>query len=385
MTGVLSGEEVPETVEYKIKGKNGREFWVLLNTTLVYENGFPKGATAVVHDITERKLAEEALRRSEEKYRLLVDNANDGVFIAQEGRIKFPNPKVMQILGYTASELAGIHYLDLVHPDDRIIVHQAREKRATLGETASVFSIRIMTRAGRELWVQISSVPIFWDERPATLNFVRDITDQRIKENELTQTVEKLRKVTGATVQAMAQTVEVRDPYTAGHQKRVSNIARAIATEMALSADRVEGIRMAGNIHDIGKISVPAEILSKPGTLTDIQFALIKAHPKTGYEILRGIEFPYDIARIVLQHHERIDGSGYPHGLCGDDILLEARIVAVADVVEAMSSHRPYRPALGIEKAFDEISAKKGKAYDPLVVEAFEKALERGHLELKID
>ena len=385
MTRVLSGEKVPEMVEYRIKGKNGREFWVLLDTKLVYENGFPKGATAVVHDITERKLAEEALRRSEEKYRLLVDNANDGVFIAQDGRIKFPNPKVMQILGYTADELAGIQYLDLVHPVDRVIVHQAKEKRATSSETASVFSIRVVSRTGREIWAQISSVPIFWDERPATLNFVRDITDQRIREDELRQTVEKLRKVTGATVQAMAQTVEVRDPYTAGHQKRVSNIARAIATQMALSSDMVEGIRMAGNIHDIGKISVPAEILSKPGTLTDIQFALIKAHPKTGYEILKGIEFPYDIARIVLQHHERIDGSGYPQGLCDDDILLEARILAVADVVEAMSSHRPYRPALGLEKALEEISLKKGKLYDARVVEAFEKALKKGDLDLRND
>jgi HD-GYP domain-containing protein (c-di-GMP phosphodiesterase class II) len=152
---------------------------------------------------------------------------------------------------------------------------------------------------------------------------------------------------------------------------------------MALSADMVEGIRMAGNIHDVGKISVPAEILSKPGTLTDIQFALIKAHPKTGYEILKGIEFPYDIARIVLQHHERIDGSGYPQGLCDDDILLEAKILAVADVVEAMSSHRPYRPALGIEKALEEVSSKKGQLYDLGVVEAFEKALKKGSLELE--
>ena len=383
MTKVFSGEKVPETVEFKIRGKNGREFWVLLNTKLVYENGFPKGATAVAHDITERKLAEEALRNSEEKYRLLFDNANDGVFIAQNGRIKFPNPKMMQILGYTADELAGIPYLDLVHPDDRIIIHQAKEKRATNAETASVYSIRVTNKAGRQIWAQISSVPIFWDERPATLNFVRDITCQRIAEDELRQTVEKLRKVTGATVQAMAQTVEVRDPYTAGHQKRVSNIARAIATEMTLSTGMIEGIRMAGNIHDIGKISVPAEILSKPGALTDIQFALIKAHPKTGYEILKGIEFPCDIARIVLQHHERIDGSGYPQGLCGDDILLEAKILAVADVVEAMSSHRPYRPALGIEKALEEISSKKGKLYDPRVVEALEKALKKGSLELE--
>jgi len=383
MTKILSGEKVPETVEFKIKGKNEREFWVLLNTKLVYESGLLKGATAVVHDITERKVAEEALRRSEEKYRLLVDNATDGVFIAQDGRIKFPNPKMMQILGYTADELAGVPYLDLVHPDDRVIIHRAKEKRLTNGETASVYSIRVTNKTGRQIWAQISSVPIFWDERPATLNFLRDITFQRIAEDELMQTVEKLRKATGATVQAMAQTVEVRDPYTAGHQKRVSNIARAIATEMTLSSGMVEGVGMAGNIHDLGKISVPAEILSKPGILTDIQFALIKTHPKTGYEILKGIEFPWDIARIVLQHHERIDGSGYPQGLCGDDILLEARILAVADVVEAMSSHRPYRPALGIEKALDEVSSKKGKLYDPQVVEAFEKILMAGKLELE--
>lgn len=383
MTKVFSGEKVPETVEFKIKGKTGREFWVLLNTKLVYENGFPKGATAVVHDITERKLAEEAVHSSEEKYRLLVDNANDGVFIAQNGRMKFPNPKMIQILGYTADELAQIQYLDLVHPDDRAIIHEAKGKRATNGETASVYSIRVTNKTGRQIWAQISSVPIFWDERPATLNFVRDITHQRIAEDELRQTVEKLRKVTGATVQAMAQTVEVRDPYTAGHQKRVSSLARAIATEMKLPPAMVEGIGMSGNIHDIGKISVPAEILSKPGALTDIQFALIKAHPKTGYDILKGIEFPWDIARIVLQHHERVDGSGYPQGLRGDDILLEAKILAVADVVEAMTSHRPYRPALGIEKALEEISSEKGKLYELSVAEAFEKALNKGNLGLE--
>jgi len=385
MTKVFSEGKAPETAEYKFKGKSGREFWVLLNTKLVYENGFPKGATAVVHDITERKLAEEALRRSEEKYRLLVDNANDGVFIAQNGRMKFPNPKMMQILEYSADELAEMHYLDLVYPEDRVIIDRVKERSPKEGESASIYSIRVRNKAGRQIWAQISSVPIYWNERPATLNFVRDITCQRVAEDELRQTVEKLRKVTGATVQAMSQTVEVRDPYTAGHQKRVSNIAGAIATEMSLSPAMVEGIRMAGNIHDIGKISVPAEILSKPGSLTDIQFGLVKTHPKTGYEILKGIEFPWDIARIVLQHHERIDGSGYPQGLLGEDILLEAKVLGVADVVEAMTSHRPYRPALGVAKALDELSSKKGILYDARVVEAFEKAIKAGNLELEKD
>lgn len=383
ITNVLSGNEVPDTVEYKIKGKNGREFWVLLNTKLVYENGFPKGATAVVHDISERKLAEESLRKSEERYRLLVDNANDGIFIAQQGKIKFPNPRTLEILGYSAEELSELPYMELIHPDDRLIVQRVKDRRVSLGETTSIYSVRVRTKAGKEMWAQISSVPIFWEDKPATLNFVRDITAQKIAEDELRQTIDRLRKVTGATIQAMAQTVEVRDPYTAGHQRRVSNIAGAISTEMDLPPDMIEGIRMAGNIHDIGKISIPAEILSKPGSLTDIEFALIRAHPKTGYEILKGIDFPWNIAQIVLQHHERIDGSGYPQSLCEEDILLEARILAVADVVEAMASHRPYRPSLGLEKAVEEVSSKKGKLYDVRVVHAFEKALAAGYLELK--
>ncbi len=189
------------------------------------------------------------------------------------------------------------------------------------------------------------------------------------KEN-LKQTLSKLRKTLGATIHAIAFTVETRDPYTAGHQKRVSNLARAIATEMGLSEDRIEGIRMAGIIHDLGKISIPSEILSRPGILTDIEFDFIKIHPRIGYDILKDIDFSWPIADIVLQHHERSDGSGYPQGLSGEEILIEARIIAVADVVEAMASHRPYRPALGIQKALEEISKQKGKLYDEKAVNA---------------
>lgn len=367
---VLAGEKVPETVEFQIRGKGGREFWVLLNSRLVYENGFPKGATVVVHDITERRIAEEALRQSEEKYRFLVNNANDGIFIAKDGRITFPNPKTLEMLGYRPEELGAISYPDLVHPDDRSILHEAGVRMARGQTTSETFSLRVGNKEGKELWVAISSVPIMWESGPATLNFVRDITVQKKAEEDLKQTITKLRKITGATIQAMAQTVEVRDPYTAGHQRRVADLARAIATNMGLTADQIDGIRMAGAIHDIGKISVPAEILSKPGVLTPIEFSLIKTHSQIGYEILKDIEFPWDIARMVLQHHERMDGSGYPNGLSGEDIMLEARIIAVADVVEAMASHRPYRPAVGMDKALDEISTRRGQIYDPAVVDA---------------
>jgi len=198
---------------------------------------------------------------------------------------------------------------------------------------------------------------------------LRTRTEHKRAEEELKQSFKKLRKTMEGTIQVMALTVEMKDPYTAGHQRRVAKLACTIAKKMGLSKDQIEGIHMAGIIHDLGKIFVPAEILSKPGPITKTEFDIIKIHPQVGYDILKKIEFPWPVAQIVLQHHERMDGSGYPVGLLGKDILLEARILAVADVVEAMASHRPYRPALGLDKALDEISQNKGVLYDTDVVE----------------
>jgi PAS domain S-box-containing protein len=192
---------------------------------------------------------------------------------------------------------------------------------------------------------------------------ILDITDRK-------QVVARIKKALGATIQAIAVTVEARDPYTAGHQRRVADLARAIATEMNLSADQIDGIRMAAAIHDLGKISVPTEILSRPTKLTNIEFNPIKTHSQSGYDILKDIDFPWPVARTVLEHHERMNGSGYPNGLTGDNILLESRILAVADVVESIASHRSYRSALGIDVALNEISKNKGVLYDPEVSDA---------------
>jgi PAS domain S-box-containing protein len=197
-----------------------------------------------------------------------------------------------------------------------------------------------------------------------------DIVERRKAEEELKQTLEILRKSVGTTIQVMVSAVEMRDPYTAGHQIRTADLARAIATEMGLPKDKIDGIRMAGSIHDIGKLSIPAEILSKPTKLTNIEFSLIKEHPQIGYDMMKDVESPWPLAQIVYQHHERMDGSGYPRNLKGDEILLEARIMAVADVVEAMASHRPYRAALGIEAALEEIKKNKGIFYDNTVANA---------------
>ncbi len=179
----------------------------------------------------------------------------------------------------------------------------------------------------------------------------------------------KLRKALDGIIHTISLTVETRDPYTAGHQKRVAKLASAIAKKMGFTEEQTEGIFMAGIIHDLGKISVPADILTKPTRLTDNEFNLIKDHSQVGYNILKNIDFPWPIAQIILHHHERMDGSGYPLGLTGEDIVIEARILGVADVVEAMSSHRPYRPALGIDKALEEIKKNKGIFYDPKVAD----------------
>jgi HD-GYP domain-containing protein (c-di-GMP phosphodiesterase class II)/PAS domain-containing protein len=210
----------------------------------------------------------------------------------------------------------------------------------------------------------------------------RLFSERKKVEEELQQSLETLRKAVGTTIQVMASAVEARDPYTAGHQIRSADLARTIAVEMGLPQDKIEGIRIAGSIHDIGKLSIPAEILSKPTKLSEIEFSLIKEHARKGYEMLRDVESPWPLAEIVFQHHERMDGSGYPRNLKGDDILIEARILCVADVVEAMASHRPYRPGLGIDAALNEIEKNKGVYYDNAVAGACLRLFREKHFKL---
>ncbi len=196
-----------------------------------------------------------------------------------------------------------------------------------------------------------------------SIRLKRILRERRLR-FERNEALQQQQQIMEGLILTLSSTVEVRDPYTSGHQKRVAELACAIAKDMDLSEDRINAIRMAGVIHDLGKIAIPSEILSKPGQLSEIEFNLLKTHPQVGFDILKDISFPLPIAQIIYQHHERIDGSGYPQGLKGDKILLEAKIMAVADVVEAMASHRPYRQALGIDVALEEISKNKGIIYD---------------------
>jgi HD-GYP domain-containing protein (c-di-GMP phosphodiesterase class II) len=198
----------------------------------------------------------------------------------------------------------------------------------------------------------------------------REVDRRQRVQQELQQSLDQLRKMIGGTVMAIAMTVEKRDPYTSGHQQRVAELSRAIGKEMGLSDDQVEGLTIASAIHDIGKIALPAEILSKPSQLNSMEMSLVQAHAQAGYDILQSVDFPWPVADIVLQHHERMNGSGYPRRLAGEAILREARIVGVADVVETMSSHRPYRPSRGLDSALEEISAQRGILYDDEAVDA---------------
>jgi PAS domain S-box-containing protein len=270
------------------------------------------------------------------------------------------------MFGYESSEelMAGV--TDIAHqyyvnPEDR---RKLKEMLEEYGFTKE-YETQNYRKDGSIIWTSLAMQAVRDDKGQIMYydGIAEDITNR--KEN-----VERMRKALGATVQAIAMIVETRDPYTAGHQRRVADLARSIATEMKLPVDQIDGIRMAAAIHDLGKISVPADILSKPTKLTALEFSLIKTHSQSGYDILKDIDFPWPVARIVLEHHERMNGSGYPNGLTGDNLLMESRILSVADVVESMGSHRPYRPSLGIEAALEEIEKNRGTLYDNTVADA---------------
>lgn len=318
----------------------------------------------------ERREATAQLRKSEEKYRTLFEDSRDANYInAAEGELIDFNQSTLDLFGYSREEMIGMSTKNVfVNADE---YNKFQEEIAQKGSVRE-FEAKLRKKDGAEMDCLITSTVRL--ARDKTIlgyqGIIRDISELVSGRRQLEKTLKELRKALGGTIEAMALTVETRDPYTAGHQRRVSNLARAIATEMGVSEDQIQGIRLAGVIHDIGKISVPGEILSKPGKISKNEFGIIKEHPQVGHNILNTVDFPWPIAQIVLQHHERMDSSGYPDGISGENILLEARILAVADVVEAMASHRPYRASLGIDIALREILKNRSSFYDPKVVDA---------------
>lgn len=348
-------------IRYKhlpLKTKDGRSKDVEFVSNVYLDNG-KVVIQCNIRDITEHRIADAELRRQA----LIYENIHDSIIVIDlDGNILNWNPAAEKMFGFDKDEVFRRTIGMLATKVIKGIVSNGR----WIGE------LNFIRKNGSEGVCETSLLPLR-DEHStmiAVLGVCRDITERRRSAEILQRSYDRLRETFIATVNTLASTIEMRDPHTAGHQRRVTILACAIAEDMGLTEDQFDGLRMAGLIHDLGKITVPAEILSKPGRINEIEFSLIRYHPQICHDILKTIELPWPVAKIVLQHHERLNGSGYPQGLKGDEIMIEARILAVADVVEAMASHRPYRPALGIELAFEEITTGKGILYDSEVVDA---------------
>ena len=315
----------------------------------------------------QREDALEALRQSENKYRTILESIGEGYYESDlKGNITFFNNALCEIWGYPEEELMGLNNQTYTDVPTAKKLYRAHNRVYRTGEPGRMFDYEIIQKDKTRRHVQ-SSFALLKDTDGKAVGFrglVRDITELKQMDKERQESLERLHKSLGATINAVAGMVESRDPYTAGHQRRVADLADAIAREMRLEESRIEGLRMAGMIHDLGKIAIPSEILTKPTKLTQVEYQIVQTHAQSGYDILKDIDFPWPIARMVLEHHERIDGSGYPNHRSDGDILMESKILAIADVLEAMASHRPYRPSLGIAPALDEIAKNKGILYD---------------------
>jgi len=315
--------------------------------------------------------AEKALRTSEEKFKKAFYTSPDSIIITRlvDGKIISVNKGFSDLTGYPEEKVIGKTTLEINFWDDPEDRKKVVEGLKTEGMVKN-FEARFHAKNGKIVFGLMSASIIDLNGTPHILNMTRNIADRKRAEEKLRETHVGLQKAFEGIIQVLSVAVEMRDPCTSGHERRVADLARDIAKEMGFEGARLIALSMAGAIHDVGKLSIPAEILCKPGRLSAFELKFIQAHSQMGHDILKEIDFPWPIADMILQHHERMNGSGYPRGLKDQEILLEARILAVADVVEAMASHRPYRPALGIDAALEEIEKNKGILFDPEVVEA---------------
>ncbi|WP_053001192.1 HD domain-containing phosphohydrolase [Kosmotoga pacifica] len=323
------------------------------------------------------KLAEmqRNLRDDEEFLSTVLTSMKEGIVVFDDrGYIRLVNPEAERLLSKKKENLIGKNIVNTMNFE------------SFEGDAVDFLSGQVPSECylvvDKKLPVSINYSRVKGRNFRGWLFTFTDISEERKARQELEKSYRRLEQTLMETVRTISKITESRDSYTAAHQRHVAVIAMEIAKELGFSKDRLKWLYVAALLHDVGKVSVPSEILSKPTKLNIFEMELVKMHPETGYQILGDIPFPINIAEIVRQHHERLDGSGYPRGLKGDEILLEARILAVADVLEAITNHRPYRPALGLEVALDELKRNSGKLYDPQVVDACLKAIEKGKLVL---
>jgi PAS domain S-box-containing protein/putative nucleotidyltransferase with HDIG domain len=339
-----------------------------------------EAATGSVTSEGKPRREERAVFDSEKRYRLITERAADAMWtVDMNMQATYISPSITPLLGYSVQEAMAKPMREIFTPVSfklatKLLKEELRVESKAQKDLARsrTLDLELVHKNGSLVPVEVKYTFLRDTRgRPVeVLAIARDISERKQALEEARQSTERLVRAMEHAIQAMTIVVEMRDPHTAGHQQRATQLACAIAKEIGLSKEQISGLRLAGLIHDIGKVRVPAEILMNPDGLSEPEFMMIRAHPRLGYEILRTIDFPWPVAQIVLQHHERMNGSGYPSGLSGEDIIMEARILGVADVVDAMASHRPYRAALGIDKALAEISQNKGVLYDSKVVDA---------------
>jgi len=319
-----------------------------------------------------RRDAEAALRQQEMVFRSLIENGMDLIgILSGDGRIRYISPSIVKMMGYMPAEVVSRKASEFAHPHDAPALAACVAAAARRSRIGRYREIRLRHQNGSWRTLAVVANNLLSDDivKGIVING-RDITPRKRTEERLRRSQERARRALEATIVALSLALEARDPYTAGHQHRVADLASGIARDIGLTEQQIETVRTAGFLHDVGKICVPAEILSKPGPLTDREMALVQSHPQVGHSIIAPLPFAGPVAEVILQHHERLDGSGYPAGLSGDSILVESRVLGVADVVEAMAAHRPYRPALGCDQTIAELMRGRGVLYDGRIVDA---------------
>ncbi len=371
--GSGAGVHSPEIV---LRCKDGSERIARGTVTVVGDD-----AIIAWTDLTEIRRSEQALRASELHFRSMIEQTITGIYVVRDDLLVYANPRFCEIASWSTDELIGRNLPDVIGASPQVR-EQIHEAQATLlaGERSVTISIPLRRKDGMQIELGLHATLGDWDGQVAVIVMVQDVTERKRAEEKIADYVKQLEVSMRGTLRAVSNMIDLRDPYTAGHERRVGEIAGAIAREMSWSEERCQFLEMVGLVHDIGKIAVPTEILSKPGYLSAMEMELVKGHAQAGYEILKDVPFPFPVAEVIRQHHERLDGSGYPRRLKGDDILPEARVLAVADVLEAISAHRPYRPALGLDVALTELERGRGTLFDPSVLDAtFRLLREKGY------
>lgn len=370
-------DDDPAQLDFRIVTRSGEVRWMAhWCGEVVDKAGRRLGRRGSNRDITDRKTAEELLRLTQ----FSVERAADSVFwLDSEGRVLYGNEATSRDLGYSKEELLG---MTVYQVDPTLFKARYQRSWSRIKTEGTIrYETTHRTKDGRDFPVETMLNYLPFEGREYNCVFARDITDRKKTEQQLEESLTRLRESQATIIQVLSSVTELRDPYTAGHQRRVAEICVSIASKLGMPPERVEGLEVAALLHDVGKVSVPLEVLSIPGKFSVLQRMLVEGHVSAGYEILRPIYLPWPVADITLQHHERLDGSGYPSRLQGEQIMLEARILGVADTFEAMTTHRPYRGALEISVALRELQSGRGTLFDATVVDACCALVESGTIQ----